>query len=113
MPIHDIEENCKLFLYRAIRDDRLDRACLKVLAFVADADEPLISRNKIANAVGISPKSVSNYLGILRRCGYVRRFGMPRDAGANTREIETNDTKIEITLNVFLGAGCGGADAGP
>jgi hypothetical protein len=58
---------------RAIQDERLDRAALKILCSIVDAAEAgeIPARGKLAASSGISKKSVSNYLSLLRSLGYL------------------------------------------
>lgn len=63
-------------LIRAAVDDRIDRACLKVLAMLIatmnrETRTSWAGREFIADATGISVKSVSNYIYQLKCLGYV------------------------------------------
>ena len=60
----------------AVRDDRLDRACLKVLAALIetmnrDTRTSWVGRDRLADICGISAKSAGNYVYQLKALGYV------------------------------------------
>ncbi len=95
-------------LVTAVTDARLDRACLGVLAALIttmnrETRTSWAGRDYIAGVVGISTKSVSNYLNVLRTCGYVASERRPTpDAGDRVLMHYTlaklNPTEIEDAI---------------
>lgn len=60
----------------AVRDDRLDRACLKVLAALIDTMNretrtSWVGRDRLGEICGISAKSAGNYIYQLKALGYI------------------------------------------